>query len=88
MELAAGPPTHWVVTVVGGADIDIWADSVEGLSEKTANLDYITFNVLMDIDVEAQKDFEVTGRTVPPGRRVVVATARFPRRIVQGIRGG
>jgi hypothetical protein len=88
MELAAGPPTHWVVTIVGGEDIDIWADSVEGLSEKTVHLNHITFNVLMDIDLETQEHFRGDRADGPSGRRVSVATARFPRGIVQDIRGG
>ena len=28
MELAAGPPAHWIVTMADGSEVDIWADAV------------------------------------------------------------
>jgi hypothetical protein len=85
MELAAGPPAHWVVSLVGGAEVDVWADAVTGLTEKTAHHEHIVFGVLMDIDVDLQDGFEVTARGLVPGRRVEVAVARFPRSCVQDV---
>ena len=85
MELAAGPPSHWVVTLVDGSQVDVWADSVTGLSEKTAHDEYLVFEALMDIDVDLQEQFEVTARPRVPGRRVVVAVARFPRSCVRDV---
>jgi hypothetical protein len=85
MELVAGPPSHWIVTLVGGSRVDVWADSVTGLSEKTAHDEHVVFGVLMDIDVVLQDQFEVTAKTPARSRRVVVAVARFPRRWVQDV---
>jgi len=85
VELAAGPPSHWVVTLVDGSQVDVWADSVTGLSEKTAHDEYLVFGVLMDIDVDLQGQFEVTARPPVPGRRVEVAVARFPRSCVRDV---
>src|SRR5215475_3752732 len=34
MELAAGPPSHWIVTLAGGCQVDVWADAVTGLAGK------------------------------------------------------
>jgi len=34
MELAAGPPSHWIVTLAGGFQVYVWADAVTGLAEK------------------------------------------------------
>jgi hypothetical protein len=52
MELVAGPPSHWLVTLVGGFQIDVWADAVTGLTEKTAHDEHIVFGVLMDINAD------------------------------------
>jgi hypothetical protein len=87
MELAAGPPTHWIVTLTGGSNVDVWADAVTGLSEKTAHHEHVVFGVLMDVDVDLQDQFEVTARSaVGTNRRVEVAVARFPRGSVQDVR--
>jgi hypothetical protein len=85
MELAAGPPSHWVVTLVGGSRVDVWADAVTGLTERTAHDEHVVFGVLMDIDSDLQSQFEVTARTPARSRRVEVAVARFPRGCVQGV---
>jgi len=85
VELAAGAPSHWVVTLVDGSQVDVWADSVTGQSEKTAHDEYLVFGVLMDIDVDLQEQFEVTARPRFPGRRVEVAVARFPRSCVRDV---
>jgi hypothetical protein len=85
MELVAGPPSHWIVTLVGGAQVDVWADAVSGLTEKTADHEHIVFGVLMDIDADLQDGFEVTARGLVPGPRVEVAVARFPRSCVQDV---
>lgn len=85
MELAAGPPAHWIVTLVDGSQVDVWADAVTGLTEKTAHHEHIVFGVLMDMDVDLQDGFEVTARGAAPSRRVEVAVARFPRGCVQHV---
>jgi hypothetical protein len=85
MELAAGPPSHWIVTLVDGSQVDVWADAVTGLTAKTAHLEHIVFGVLMDIDVDLQDQFEVTARAPARSRRVEVAVARFPRGLVQDV---
>jgi hypothetical protein len=84
MELA-GPPAHWVVTLTDGSEVDIWADAVTGLTEKTAHLEHITFGKLMDIDIGLQDQFEVTASGTAPGPRVEVAIARFPRICVRDV---
>ena len=85
MELAAGPPAHWIVTLVGGPRVDVWADAVTGLTEKTAHHEHVVFEVLMDVDVDLQDQFEITARTPTGSRRVGVAVARFPRSCVQDV---
>jgi hypothetical protein len=86
MELAAGPPTRWIITLADGGEAHVWADGVTGLSDKTLQDEEFVFSVLMDIDVDRQSEFEVTARGVKPGRRVDVAVARFPRRSVREVR--
>jgi len=85
MELVAGPPSHWIVTLVDGSQVDVWADAVTGLTEKTAHHEQIVFGVLMDIDLELQDQFEVTARAPASSRRVEVAVVRFPRDCVQSV---
>jgi hypothetical protein len=85
MELVAGSPSHWIVTLAGGSRVDVWADAVTGLTEKTAHHEHVVFGVLMDIDVDLQDQFEVTARGLVPGRRVEVAVARFPRSCLQDV---
>ena len=79
MELVAGPPSHWIVTLVGGAQVDVWADAVTGLSDKTAHNEHFVFGILMDIDADLRDQFEVTARAPARSHRVEVAVARFPR---------
>jgi hypothetical protein len=85
MELAAGPPSHWIVTLVDGSRVDVWADAVTGVSDKTAHDEQIVFGVLMDIDIDLQDQFEVTARGRVLSRRVEVAVARFPRGCVEDV---
>lgn len=85
MESVAGPPAHWIVTLVDGSQIDVWADAVTGLNEKTAHHEHIVFGVLMDIDLDLQDQYEVTARAPVRSRRVEVAVTRFPRRSVQNV---
>jgi len=85
MELAAGPPAHWIVTLADGSQVDVWADAVTGLTEETADQEYIVFGVLMDIDADLQDQFEVTACAPARSRRVEVAVARFPRSCVQDV---
>jgi hypothetical protein len=85
MELAAGPPAHWLVTMVDGTEVHVWADAYTGFTEKAAHLEHVTFGVLMDIDADLQEQFEVTARAPARRRRVEVAAARFPRSCIQDI---
>jgi len=85
MELVAGPPAHWVVTLVDGSKVDVWADAVTGLTEKTSHHEHVVFGALMDIDVDLQDQFDVTARAPARSRRVEVAVARFPRSCVQDV---
>ena len=84
MNLAAGPPGHWLVTLTDGSVVDVWADSVEGLAGPQDQRDYL-FGNLMYIDPADQHDFDVTARTPANPSRVVVTVARFPRLSVLGI---
>jgi hypothetical protein len=61
MELVGGPPAHSTVTLVGGSQVDVWADAVTRLTEKTAHHEHIVFGVLMDID-----SWTLIGRTDGP----------------------
>lgn len=85
MELVAGPPSHWIVTLVDGTKVDVWADAVTGLAAKTAHHEHVVFSVLMNIDLDLQDQFEVTARAPVVSRRVDVAVARFPRESVQDV---
>lgn len=85
MELVAGPPSHWIVTLVGGFQVDVWADAVTGLTEETAHDEHIVLSVLMDIDPELQDHFEVKACAPVASRRVEVAVARFPRGCIQDV---
>ena len=78
MNLAAGFPSQWLVTLHDGSVIEVWADSVEGLAGPEDQRDYL-FGNLMDIRPEDQKGFDVTARTLTNPSRVVVTVARFPR---------
>ena len=77
MNLAAGPPSRWLVTLLDGSVIEVWADSVEGLTGPEDQRDYV-FGNLMDIRPEDQKGFDITARTPTNPSRGVVTVARFP----------
>jgi hypothetical protein len=81
VELAAGAPTKWVITLHDGSAVEIWADSAEGSAGPDDTRDY-TFCSLMDIDEAEQDGFEIVDRTPSNPRRVLVAVARFPRSAV------
>lgn len=83
----AGPPTHWHVTLADGSAVEVWADSVEGLSGPDDSRDYL-FSNLMDVAPADQHDFDVTGRMPSNANRVVVTVARFPRSSAIEIRSG
>jgi len=84
MELAAGPPSRWRVTLTTGAVVDVWADSVTGLASADDNRDY-EFGCLMDIEPDVQHRFEISARTPARPSRVEVVVARFPRECVADI---
>ena len=86
MNLAAGPPQHWLVTMADGFVVDVWADSVEGLSEPEDQRDYL-FSNLMDIVPADQRAFDITATTPANPNRVVVTVARFPRSSVRHVTG-
>ncbi|HTW06975.1 MAG TPA: hypothetical protein VME46_05685 [Acidimicrobiales bacterium] len=62
-------PAHWAFTLSDGREVDVWADRVNGISDKTAKDPDIVFGVLMDIDIDQQDGFAVTARGTAPGRR-------------------
>lgn len=84
MHLAAGPPTHWVVTLIDGSIVDVFADAVTGLSGPDDSRDYV-FGSLMDVSPDLQGDFEVTARAPSDPQRVEVMVARFPRAAVREV---
>lgn len=71
MNLAAGPPQHWLVTVVDGSVVDVWADSVEGPGGPEDQRDYL-FGNLMDIAPADQRAFDITATTPANPSRVIV----------------
>jgi hypothetical protein len=75
-----------LVTLADGGEVDIWADAITGLTDKTVHMEEVVFGVLMDVATEDQDALEVMARTVPLGTRVVVAVARFPRGSVGNVR--
>ena len=87
MELVAGVPPRWLVTLNDGTNVEVWAYSVQGLSGPEDERDY-TFGTLMDINEADQGRFEVLARTPADPRRVEVAIARFPRSAVRSVRSG
>jgi hypothetical protein len=74
----AAPPERWLVTLADGSAVEVWADSVEGLSGPEDQRDYL-FGNFMDIDPADQYAFDVTATTPGNPGRVVVTVARFPR---------
>jgi hypothetical protein len=86
MNLAAGPPQHWLVTLADGAVVDVWADSAEGLSGPGDQRDYV-FGNLMDIAPGDQLSFDITKVTPAHPSRVIVTVARFPRSSVRHVTG-
>ena len=78
MNPAAGPASHWRVTLTDGLVVDVWADSVEGLCGSEDQRDY-HFGNLMDNALDKQSGFEIAGRTPANPGRVLVTVARFPR---------
>lgn len=78
VNLAAGSPGHWLVTLADGLVVDVWADLVEGLAGPDDQRDYRFCN-LMDVPPDMQEEFEVVGRTPTNPRSVIVTVARFPR---------
>jgi hypothetical protein len=73
------------VTLVDGSVVEVWADSVSGISEKTADDSHIVFGVLLEIEPDEQDHFEVIARTPASRRRVEVAVARFLRESVRNV---
>ena len=84
MNLVTGPPSQWLVTLLDGSVIEVWADSVEGLAGPEDQRDYL-FGNLMDIRPEDQRGFDVTARAPTNPSRVVVTETRFPRASVARI---
>ena len=84
--MVLGRPVNWLVTLADGSVVDVWADSVEGLSGTEDQRDYM-FGNLMDIAPADQHDFDITATTPANPSRVVVAVARFPRSSVRHIIG-
>ena len=84
VQFASGPPSHWIVLLNDGSRVDVWADSVTGLSGDDDPRDY-EFGCLMDVDPELQDQFMVTARTPSNPSRVEVQVARFPRAAVQDV---
>lgn len=82
VKLAAGPPSHWRITLTDGSVVDVWAESVEGLSGPEDQRDY-HFGNLMDIAPDKQSGFEIAARTPETPDRVLVTVARFPRGCVK-----
>jgi hypothetical protein len=87
VKLAAGAPSHWLVTLTDGSTVDVWADSVQGLSGPEDQRDYHFLN-LMDIAPDEQGSFEIVGRAPAVPTRVLVTVARFPRRSVMQVAMG
>jgi hypothetical protein len=52
---AAGPPSKWMVTLVNGSVVEVWAD---GYSEVEGTL---VFSILVDATPDEQQVLEVTG---------------------------
>ncbi len=64
--------------------VDVWADSVTGLSGPDDKRDF-EFGCLMDIDPDIQHAFQVSARAPTNPSRVEVLVARFPRASVVNI---
>lgn len=77
---------HWVVELLGGSLVDVWADSAEGLAGADDERDY-RFNTLMDVPIADQEWFSIVGRTRMNPERVLVTVAHFPREAVRAVHG-
>jgi hypothetical protein len=84
VNLAAGPPSRWLVTLTDGQAVDVWADSVEGLAGPEDRRDYRFCN-LMDVPPDKHGEFEVVGGAPRNPMRVIVTVARIPRSSVMRI---
>jgi len=69
-----------------GSVVDVWADSVEGLSGPEDQRDY-SFSNLMDIAPANHYAFDITATTPANPTRVAVTVARFPRSSVRHVTG-
>lgn len=74
----------WHVLLCDGSRVEIWADSVDGLTDPNEKDDYV-FGMLVDASPEEQASMEVVSRTPSNHERVVVAVARFPRGSVTSV---
>lgn len=70
------------MTLLDGSVVDVYADSVTGLSSPDDTRDYV-FGTLMDVSPELQVEFEVTARTPSDPQHVEVMG--FPRATVRDV---
>ena len=84
VELAAGTPHMWLVTLNSGAEVELWADS-----HTTEPVDgHWVFEVLADATPQEQRSVRIGGETTPPSNRCLLVVARIPVTEVRSIQGG
>lgn len=55
------PPTKWLLALVDGSAVEVWAHAVSGLPGDDADRDYV-FGSLIDIDIDIvdHEQFEIS----------------------------
>lgn len=79
-------PEHWVVELLDGSSVDVWADAAEGLAGAADRRDYRFCN-LMDVSVGDQEWFDIQGRAASNPERVLVTVTLFSRGAVRAVHG-
>jgi hypothetical protein len=81
------PPARWLVTLLDGSIVEVYAHAVTGLSANDDDRDHV-FGCLMDIDVAEQREFEILATSPNRPERIEVVVARFPKQAVMDIESG
>jgi hypothetical protein len=84
VELAAGTPHMWRVTLHSGAEIELWAD---GYTTEPVDGHWV-FDVLADAKPQERRMVRIGGEAAPPSHRCLVVVARVPVTEVRSIEGG
>jgi hypothetical protein len=83
MRFAAGPPAMWRISLISGAEIELWADAC---AMHPVDREWV-FSILVEATPDEQRAVRVQHSSVP-SEQVVVTVARIPVGEVAAIEGG